>query len=389
LRAKKPKTYYDDENATGTAKELMLEALNNLESLGFDFTTLSVDANKRVLAVNMLYAGSPEAGWANGLWPHSSSISGFSADGISVSRYQMTSIGTSLSIGTFCHENGHMVCKYPDLYDYDSDSKGVGKFCLMCSSGGKNPVPPCAPLRDVYTKWDIVTDITTASPGTIFKHAANSNTSFIYKNAGNANEAFYIEARLKKGRSTNIADAGLAIWHFDKTGSNDNQEMTPTSHYRVSLEQADGRCDMEKNQNSGDSTDLFAKNSFDKFNDNSSPNAKWWNGSNSGVDIARISAVGDTMTFTIGDVTPVVFYCKPQAGDIAFHGRTLIIQNPDNEPVAISLSTPAGRRLAFDRFAGSEEFIRYDRTEALAAGVYIVNVQTRSRTVSKRFAVQK
>ena len=35
--------------------------------------------------------------------------------------YLLTSLGRSagdLSIGTFCHENGHLLCRFPDMYDY-------------------------------------------------------------------------------------------------------------------------------------------------------------------------------------------------------------------------------------------------------------------------------
>jgi len=175
----------------------------------------------------------------------------------------------------------------------------------MASSGGRNPRPPCAPLRDYYTGWDTLTDISNAAPGTICTHRANSNTSFIYINPNDEDEAFYIEARRQTGRSSTLPDEGLAIWHWDRNGSNNNQQMTPESHYRVSLEQADGDFDMEKDENSGDTTDLFDKDYKDQFNDNSSPDAKWWDGSNSGMDIARISEIGDVMTFTIGDVTAI------------------------------------------------------------------------------------
>ena len=32
--------------------------------------------------------------------------------------YQITNMGAQLTLRTFCHENGHMVCDFPDLYDY-------------------------------------------------------------------------------------------------------------------------------------------------------------------------------------------------------------------------------------------------------------------------------
>ena len=41
--------------------------------------------------------------------------------GIRTYFYTITSMGRSrvdLSIGTFCHESGHQLCRFPDLYDY-------------------------------------------------------------------------------------------------------------------------------------------------------------------------------------------------------------------------------------------------------------------------------
>ena len=39
--------------------------------------------------------------------------------------YQITDMGNRLTLGTFCHENGHMVCDFPDLYPYTA-GKGLG-----------------------------------------------------------------------------------------------------------------------------------------------------------------------------------------------------------------------------------------------------------------------
>lgn len=342
-RALQPKTYYD--TPEGKARELVTEALNALDARGFDFSALSTNSSNQVLAVNVLHAGRTDQGWAQGLWPHSGSISSLTLDGVTLRRYQMTGIGTSLSIGTFCHENGHMVCRYPDLYDYDSDSRGVGRFCLMCSSGGRNPVPPCAPLRDYYTQWDTVTDISNASPGSVFSHIANSNTSFIYNNPNNANEAFYIESRRSVDRNEGLPDEGLIIWHWDSQGDNDNQQMTPESHYRVSLEQADGLFQMELDESAGDEDDLFDANSNASFNDGTSPDAHWWDGSNSGLDVANISEIGDIMTFTIGDYALALN--APNAGDVYYVNDQLEIKwsifDSTIQNVKIQLSTDNGQ----------------------------------------------
>jgi M6 family metalloprotease-like protein len=145
-RARNPKTYYDNSTTSFglRAQELILEALNKLKSEGFDFSRLSANSRKRIYAVNVLYAGSPSMGWSKGLWPHQGSISNFSANGYSVTKYQISNIGTALSIGTFCHENGHLLFNYPDLYDYGGESQGVGNYCIMCGTNNKNPARPCA-----------------------------------------------------------------------------------------------------------------------------------------------------------------------------------------------------------------------------------------------------
>ena len=388
-RAQSPKSYYDVAPGYERAKELVLEVLNATEAAGFDFSTLTLDDNDRVLAVNILYAGRAEAGWANGLWPHSGSVSGFSADGVDVRRYQMTSLGTSLSLGTFCHENGHMVCRYPDLYDYDSDSNGIGSYGLMASSGRTNPRPPCAPLRDYYTEWDTVTDISNAAPGTVFYHRANSNTSFIYINPSDEDEAFYIEARRQTGRSATLPDEGLVIWHWDRNGSNNDQEMTPSSHYRVSLEQADGLFELERNESSGDTTDLFDKYSNDRFNDDSSPDALWWDESPSGLDIARISEIGDTMSFTIGDVTPIIDVKKSYKNSIAINDMELVIYNDNKTPVSIAIYDIQGRRLVHDQFKNSENIIRFNKAKSLANGTYIYKIYIGSKVLRKQFIISQ
>lgn len=302
-RAKNSKLYYDD-SVNGKPRELLTEALTGLKDQ-YDFSLLSVNSSKRVLAVNALYAGRCNSPWAKGLWPHSGGLSPvFTDDGVTISRYQMTSLGSGLSIGTTIHENGHMTCGFPDLYDYGKDSKGVGSFCIMCSGGGKNPMVPCAYLRS-KAGWETPQDITSATVGSLFTHVANSYSSFVFKNAGNVNEFFYVESRRKLGRNTNIPDTGLIIWHVDTKGSNDNQEMTPEKHYLVSVEQADGLFEFEKNLTGQKDGDCFHAGYKTSFNDNTTPNSKWWNGTASGFQVGNISAVGPQMSFTIGDVSGI------------------------------------------------------------------------------------
>jgi len=300
-RASQPKSYYNDANiAQGIrVKELINEALNHFDDQGLDFSQFSVDSSDNLLALNVYYAGARPSVWATGLWPHQSAFigDGFSADGVTVRNYQITDISASLSLRTFCHENGHMICGWPDLYDYDYDSEGVGNFCIMSGGGdSKNPVPPCSYLR-VLKEWDVVVDVTVN--GGSFVDSSNSYKTYLFRNEDNSSEYFLVESRLQTGRNIYLPDDGVAVWHIDEDGDRDSQQMLPNQHYVVSLEQADGEFDLEYNNNTGDSDDLY--NTDDVFNDTSTPDAKWWNGTASGLIVKDITIDASSISFSIGE----------------------------------------------------------------------------------------
>ncbi|MHC4906251.1 MAG: M6 family metalloprotease domain-containing protein [Planctomycetota bacterium] len=303
------KSYYTDPNISyGTrAGELIAEALDWLDDpngLNFDFSTLSIDGSNYMLAINAFYVGYSNSAWAEGLWPHQGGMYGdFTSDeGVKSGVYQITNIGSSLSLGTFCHENGHMICDFPDLYDYGHDSRGIGYYGLMASSGSTNPRPPNPYFRDLKG-WETIVEISADAPGTIRSHQANSFTTYRYSHPTNEQEFFLIESRLQTGRNSTIPDEGLLIWHVDEAkygyGANDEEDMTPELHYCVSVEQADGAFHLENDNNGGGSGDLFHAGDNDAFNDTTLPDAKWWDGSDSGLDISDISAVGSSMSFVV------------------------------------------------------------------------------------------
>ena len=294
------RSYYTDPAiAYGTrTRELILEALNYLKSQGFNFSQLSSDSNGLIYALNVFYVGPRVNNWAEGLWPHSWSLASpyDVGGGKKLYDYQITNMGSELTLRTFCHENGHMICDFPDLYDYGGQSAGVGNYCLMCYGGNdKNPVQVCAYLKN-EAGW--ASKVTAITPGLTASLPAAKNEFYLYSK--NANEYFLIENRQKTGRDTFLPDAGLAIWHVDEQkNGNEEEQMTPSQHYECSLEQADNRFDLEKDANGGDNADLFRSPYKTEFSDSTSPAGKWWDGSNSGLKIAQISAIGATMTFTV------------------------------------------------------------------------------------------
>ena len=291
--------YTDPTVAFGTrARQLIVEALDHFKAQGFDFNQLTADGSGFIYALNVFYAGERVNNWSEGLWPHQWALATTydAGGGKKFSDYQITNIGSSLTLRTFCHENGHMICNFPDLYDYASDgigSSGIGNFCLMCNGGNNlNPVQVGAYLKN-EAGWS--TNLTTINPGiTASLNAANND---FYIHSKSATEYFIVENRQKTGRDIFLPDSGLAIWHVDETGSNSNEQMTAAQHYECSLEQADNAFDLEHSANAGDANDLFGSPGNTQFNDSSSPNSKWWDGSNSNLKISEISASAAIMSF--------------------------------------------------------------------------------------------
>jgi M6 family metalloprotease-like protein len=298
-RALHPKTYYTDRTIPQPqrAYELMNEALAFHKAHGFDFSPLTVDNQGFVYAMNVYYAGPVTNNWAEGLWPHSHHLGSAVQlrPGMRAFDYQFTAIGSELELGTFCHENGHMLCDYPDLYDYGYESSGVGGYCLMCAGNNvseKNPIPISAYLKRL-SGW--ARNVTPVTHGATMTLDAGTNDFAIYSRGGR--EYFLIENRRRTGRDASLPDEGLAIWHVDEDGDNSHEQMTSGSHYELSLEQADGLFQLERQRNQvGDPGDLFA-GPLSRFTDNSVPDSKWWNGTSSNLTIEQISAPGQSISF--------------------------------------------------------------------------------------------
>ena len=299
-RARYPKSYYTDPDVPHgiRARELIIEALNNLESHGLDFTRFDSDGDGFVDALNCFYAGDIDNAWAEGLWPHSWTVD-FTADGVHTAYYQMTNMGQSLYLGTFCHENGHMLCGWPDLYDYTYRSAGVGQWCLMAfGTVDYNPCEPCAFMKYI-SGWGTTTVLSGLQVG--LDAPAGIDAIYKYEHATNPYEYYLIENRQQSGRDRQLPGAGLAIWHVDEWGSNDYPEMTPELHYLVTLVQADGEWDLEHYYNYGDATDVWSAPARTHCGTSTHPNTAWWDGSPSGLNVYDISTSGAVMKFSSGN----------------------------------------------------------------------------------------
>lgn len=283
-----PQTFadYDAMPYAEGAQEILGLALNWIDNLGFDFSTLTQNTDGTIMAINLMYTGNPP-NWAEGMWHHKGYYDSFTADGVTSGDYNCSPANDPLELSVVAHENGHMIGKWPDTYKYESTTgpDGIGSFDLMCWYGDShNPTVP-NPLFRSNAGWGQVIDVTNYNG--LNYDTANSGICYIYKNINDTNEFFLLENRMKTGRSTFISDEGLTIWHIDRNG--DNQ----TTHHEVKL--------MPANNNVNSQTGAcFHLGSFDEFAVNTVPNSKWYNGDPSGLRAWDIGSEQTILDYKLG-----------------------------------------------------------------------------------------
>jgi M6 family metalloprotease-like protein len=286
---------------------LVEEALDLAIASGLDLKKFDSQDEGIVDAINVLYAGQTQ--YIGELWPHNYFLE-LTKGNMKTYFYMLSSLGRSkddLSIGTICHENGHMLCRWPDLYDYgtrDGDSKkssGLGFYCLMSAGNhngnGRTPAPVCSYLRYLVDWCDKVVRL---KPGEEYQAVHGEyNTAYIFESR-KPNEYFMIENRSQLDLDNNIPSNGLAIYHCDILGSNEWQEGTADNHYQCGLLQADGHLDLETNRNMGDDMDLFKETAGTAISHSTMPSSNLWDGSESGLIVSNISSPGQIITFQVG-----------------------------------------------------------------------------------------
>jgi len=324
-----PKSYYNDTSKDcGEQAGLLIRdaiaimrALPNYESEILPTFQGLTKAGNTISMFNVFYAGGNGGVWTYGLWPHQGYLGSvpLSGSGPNVNIYQITNIGNSLELGTFCHENGHMMCGYPDEYDYGYDSiGGSGAFSLMAyGSSGGNPSQIDAYLKTA-SGWATITDVnrTMSLEASLVSALGKEgfNHFYRYRKPGSTTEYYLFENRQQSGRDAGIPGAGIAIWHIDELGNKDNQSLEYNSNhknYEITLVQADNQWHFEKNINSGDVNDLYyfgntAAAYSDTFDDTSEPSARWWDGSESNMRTILFSVNGETMTFRFSPIPPAI-----------------------------------------------------------------------------------
>lgn len=321
-----------------TQNLLVPEALDLAVRSGIDLKQFDSRGEGVIDAMSFLYAGQTQ--YVGELWPHNYFID-LQYESMKTYFYMLSSLGRTkedLSIGTFCHESGHMLCRWPDLYDYgtrDGDfekSAGLGYYCLMSAGNhnnyGRTPSPVCVYLRDLVGWCDNVIQLN--QPGQYRAEQGDYGTVMIFE-TGKLNEYFLVENRSQLDLDASIPASGLAVYHCDTLGSNEWQGGTASKHYQCGLLQADGSLDLETNRNMGNVRDLFGQLEGIALGHDTQPASTLWDGSDSGLIIYRISSPGKAITFLTG---------QSGTGQVAGGSSAPGVAIPDNDPRGLKDAIP-------------------------------------------------
>ncbi|KAK9351001.1 immune inhibitor A peptidase M6-domain-containing protein [Lipomyces doorenjongii] len=308
LRMPHKLSYYADSDSgmsdtAPNAQNLAADALTAAKS-HINFGPYDNDGNGYVDAFVVVHAGggAEETASKNDIWslkwvlPNATSI-----DGVKV--YAFLTIPEDAKVGVCAHELGHLLFGWPDLYDIDYTSEGIGNWCLMAggSWGGSPPgMQPCHPSAwcKVNQGWvDEVIDTTNQSI-TLGAVENGRKVHRLWKN-GNASskEYFLLENRESIGFDKSLPGFGLLVWHIDDSEDDNHNE----NHYKVGLMQADGLNQLSTSSaGRGDAGDPFPGTSDNtSFTSTSTPNSRSYVGQDTGVSISKISPASAVMAMEI------------------------------------------------------------------------------------------
>jgi len=229
-------------------------------------------------------------------------------------------MSTSLKIGTFCHENGHMLCGFPDLYSYNGNAARISYYSLMASSGSTHPVN-VDPYLKMHAGWSDVVDLDSSSHQ-LCAVQVDRNYVYRYRNPANALEYFLFEVRDNTGYEGPYGGAsgsvnptaGLVVYHALQTGRNtyssiftgDNPNADYSTPYELLVVEANPSASVTPwyDDPTPNSNDGYKSSDKNEVSDSTTPALKFWTSSgrtvNSLCHVHTISADAATMTFIAG-----------------------------------------------------------------------------------------
>jgi immune inhibitor A len=276
-------------NARTMARDAALAADQDVDFGGYDNNN---DGFVDAFIVMHAGPGGEVTGNRDHIWSHKWVLSGNELDIDGTKIYAYLTVPEDSRIGVCCHELGHLVFGWPDLYDTDGSSSGLGNWCLMAGGSwngdGDRPAHPSAWCKATQ-EWVSVVEQGSGT-GVIFEEAKSARRAYRLWTGGQAvgNEYFLLEHRDRTGFDELLPGEGLLVYHVDESARNNSDER----RYRVGLVQADNNRDLERGANRGDDGDPYPGSSGNvRFSDSSAPSSRSNAGVSTCVSVANITAV--------------------------------------------------------------------------------------------------
>lgn len=259
--------YYGEQSGDrhdANPQEMVIEACRLAEAAGVDFAQYDTDGDNVLDNVFIYFAGhnQAEGGGENTIWPHQSNLSGYNirVSGKRLATYACTSEYSGASgtrratIGTFCHEFGH-VLGLPDFYDTEYNYYTVGNWDIM-ASGSYNNSGNTPPVYTSYERFflDWLKPEQLTNKGEYFlEPLETSNKAYLIATAQHnmigknptPTEFFMLEYRQHVGwdePESSLPGTGMLVWHIDynSTAWSNNAPNNGPSIMRMHMEEANG-----------------------------------------------------------------------------------------------------------------------------------------------------
>jgi immune inhibitor A len=302
--------YANNASGTGARPNAQTMARDAADAARADINrTLDNDGNGFVDAFIVVHAGgaAEETRKKTDIWSHKWVLDGgpFTApDGTNVFAY--LTVPENCRVGVCAHEMGHLLFGWPDLYDTDYSSEGIGDWCLMAGGSwngrlagaqpGDVPAHPSAWCK-ANQGWVNVIVQSSNAPVAIADVHTSRNVFRLWKDGdASSTEYFLVENRQRTGFDRALDGSGLLIWHIDDSISSNANE----NHYKVALMQADGQRQLERAVNRGDGGDPYPGSSGNAaFDATTTPSSSSYSGLPTSVAVTNIPASSPSMTVNL------------------------------------------------------------------------------------------
>jgi hypothetical protein len=142
-----------------------------------------------------------------------------------------------------------------------------------------------------------------------------------------------------------------------RTGSNENEQRTPDSHYECSWDRRDDLLELEKRSDPGGEIDLFSLGGNNRFGSPTRPDSSWRDVTSSDLEIYSISPAEARMISWTTRINEFFYFYLSFTGKSAFQtlilGYTLRTPVPEGAPKCeISGIDPSDLERSFSHAAG-------------------------------------